>query len=98
MSKQGQSCASACGLLGRTCEQLGTSNVSTDLFKTASGGKIVCNLGVRDVFASRIRESIIDRGDFFVSSRSYRGRFVTFGVSYGFGKGEAMTYGGGRRY
>ncbi len=66
--------------------------------KKVFGGKIVCNLGVRDVFASRIRESIIDRGDFFVSSRSYRGRFVTFGVSYGFGKGEAMTYGGGRRY
>lgn len=66
--------------------------------KKVFGGKIVCNLGVRDVFASRIRESIIDRGDFFMSSRSYRGRFVTFGVSYGFGKGEAMTYGGGRRY
>ena len=66
--------------------------------KKVFDGKIVCNLGVRDVFASRIRESIIDRGDFFVSSRSYRGRFVTFGVSYGFGKGEAMTYGGGRRY
>ncbi|WCO03403.1 hypothetical protein [Psychroserpens ponticola] len=26
-----------------------------------------------------------------------RGRFITLGISYGFGKGEAMTYSGGRR-
>ena len=31
------------------------------------------------------------------SSRRYRGRFMTLSFSYGFGKGEAMEYTGGRR-
>jgi hypothetical protein len=60
-------------------------------------GKIVCNLGVRDLFASRIRENIIDQERFYLYSFSQRGRFITFGVSYGFGKGEAMSYSGGKR-
>ncbi len=60
-------------------------------------GKIVANLSVRDVFASRIRESFVF--DENIENYSFRqlGRFITFGVSYGFGKGEAMTYGGGGR-
>eukprot|EP00750_Incisomonas_marina_P018739 INCI3133.3.p1 GENE.INCI3133.3~~INCI3133.3.p1 ORF type:complete len:342 (-),score=50.12 INCI3133.3:31-1056(-) len=43
MSEQGQSCATACGLLGRTCVPLGATSVPTDVFSQASGGKIVCN-------------------------------------------------------
>ncbi len=62
-------------------------------------GKIVANVGVRDLFASRKFESVIDQTDFYLYSFSQRGRFITFGVSYGFGKGEAMSYsGGGRRH
>lgn len=61
-------------------------------------GKMVLNLGVRDLFASRIRETVIDKETFYLYSFSKRGRFITFGVSYSFGKGEAMSYNGGRRH
>ena len=60
--------------------------------------KAVVSLAVRDVFASRIRESVVDQPDFYVYSFSQRGRFVTLGFSYSFGKGEVMTYSGGRRH
>ena len=67
------------------------------LRKKLKGGKAVINLGVRDVFASRIQESVIERSNFYLYDYGRRGRFVTLGFSYGFGKGEAMTYSGGRR-
>jgi outer membrane receptor protein involved in Fe transport len=60
-------------------------------------GKIVVNLGIRDIFNSRIRESFARQPDFFFYDFSWRGTFYTLGVSYGFGKGEAMTYSGRRR-
>lgn len=60
-------------------------------------GKVIVNLSVRDVFASRISESENLNPDFYQYNYRRRGRFVTFGVSYGFGKGEAMEYSGGRR-
>jgi outer membrane receptor protein involved in Fe transport len=65
--------------------------------KKIMNGKAVLNLSVRDAFASRIRESQIAQNDFEVFNRSFRARFVSLGFSYGFGKGEAMTYSGGRR-
>ncbi|MGB1517747.1 MAG: hypothetical protein ACPG8K_01475, partial [Crocinitomicaceae bacterium] len=61
-------------------------------------GKGIINVGVRDAFASRIQVDRIDQDDYYLYSRSTRGRFLTFGFSYGFGKGEAMSYSGGRRY
>jgi outer membrane receptor protein involved in Fe transport len=60
-------------------------------------GKAVLNFSVRDIFISRFRENIIDQEDFFLYSYGRRGRFFTFGFSYGFGKGEAMQYSGKRR-
>jgi outer membrane receptor protein involved in Fe transport len=60
-------------------------------------GKAVINLSVRDIFASRIRESVINQADYYLYNFSQRGRFITLGLSYGFGKGEAMTYSGRRR-
>lgn len=60
--------------------------------------KAVINLGVRDVFASRIQESVTDQEGFYLYSFRQRGRFITLGFSYGFGKGEAMSYSGGRRH
>ncbi|WP_417590348.1 TonB-dependent receptor domain-containing protein [Owenweeksia hongkongensis] len=60
-------------------------------------GKAVINLAVRDIFASRIRESIVDQPTYYVYDFGKRGRFVTLGFSYSFGKGEAMSYSGGRR-
>ena len=60
-------------------------------------GKMVINLSVRDVFASRVRESFADTDAFYAFSTTRYGRFINLGFSYGFGKGEAMQYGGGRR-
>lgn len=60
-------------------------------------GKAVVNLSVRDVFASRIRESVVNQPDFYFYNFSQRGRFFTLGLSYSFGKGEAMVYNGRRR-
>jgi outer membrane receptor protein involved in Fe transport len=60
-------------------------------------GKAVVSLGVRDIFASRVREREVIQDDFYLYSRSLRGRFITLGFSYGFGKGEAMEYSGKRR-
>ena len=61
-------------------------------------GKGVFNIGVRDVFASRYFESFTTQNDFTNYSKNTRGRFVSLGFSYGFGKGEAMEYSGGRRH
>lgn len=60
-------------------------------------GKAVVNLSVRDLFITRIQESLASQSDFNVYGWSRRGRFVTVGFSYGFGKGEAMVFSGGRR-
>lgn len=60
-------------------------------------GKGVFNMSMRDIFASRIRQTTIDQDDFYLYSESLRGRFITLGFSYGFGKGEAMQYSGARR-
>lgn len=59
-------------------------------------GKIVADLGVRDVFASRIQERYVNQISYETYNLGNRGRFITFGFSYGFGKGEAMTYTGRR--
>ena len=59
-------------------------------------GKGVINASVRDLFASRIRESYVDNDDFYLYNFSQRGRFMTLGFSCSFGKGEAMTYSGRR--
>lgn len=61
-------------------------------------GKGVVNLSVRDVFASRMSISSINRDDLSYYSRSKRGRYIVIGFSYGFGKGETMHYGGFKRF
>ncbi len=60
--------------------------------------KGVINVSIRDVFASRIERKTVDQGDFYLYTESTRGRFMTLGFSYAIGKGEAMTYSGGRRH
>lgn len=60
-------------------------------------GKAIVNLGVRDLFESRISERFVTQATFETYNFNQRGRFITLGISYGFGKGEAMTYSGGRR-
>jgi outer membrane receptor protein involved in Fe transport len=79
------------------------SEISGNLFmdlglrKKLLNGKAVVSLSVRDVFASRIRESNTYQPDFYLYSFRQRGRFLAMGFSYGFGKGEAMEYSGQRR-
>jgi outer membrane receptor protein involved in Fe transport len=51
-------------------------------------GKVIVNLGVRDVFRSRIDERFTYQPTFESYTFSQRGRFVTLGLSYGFGKGR----------
>lgn len=68
------------------------------LRKKILNGKGVFSLGVRDVFASRYFKSFTAQQSFTNYTESTRGRFVTLGFSYGFGKGEAMEYSGGRRH
>ena len=61
-------------------------------------GKAVISFSIRDLFASRIWVNEIIQNDFSLYSRNFRGRFIIFGFSYGFGKGEAMEYSGAKRY
>ncbi len=65
--------------------------------KKLMDGKAVINFSIRDVFASRIREMETDQDNFYVHSRNLRGRFITLGFSYGFGKGEAMEFSSRKR-
>ncbi len=78
-------------------EVSGFAFMDLGLRKKLKGGKAVINLGVRDVFASRIQERVIERPEFYLYDYGRRGTFFTLGFSYGFGKGEAMTYSGSRR-
>jgi len=78
-------------------EVLGYAFADAGLRKKLWDGKANFNLGVRDIFASRVREVVVNQPGFSVYSFSQRGRFITLGFSYGFGKGEAMTYYGGKR-
>ena len=61
-------------------------------------GRGIISFSVRDIFASRIRENNTYQPNFYLYSRRQRGRFMTLGFSYGFGKGEAMEFSGSRRH
>lgn len=61
-------------------------------------GRGVINFSVRDVFVTRIDRVIVDQPDYYLYRESTRGRVMTLGFSYGFGKGEAMSYSGGGHY
>jgi len=74
-------------------------NLNFGIRKKIVGGRGVINLIVRDIFATRVRESRAIRSNFIVDNWSTSGTFFSLGFSYGFGKGEAMEYQskGGRR-
>ncbi|AXT55153.1 TonB-dependent receptor [Aquimarina sp. AD1] len=78
-------------------KQSGFAFLDLGMRKKILKGKIVANLGVRDVFASRIQENFVNQPTFETYNFGQRGRFFTFGLSYAFGKGEAVTYSGRRR-
>lgn len=74
----------------------GFAFMNAGIRKKVLDGRLIFSLSVRDIFASRIREYVVDQGQNYTYSFEQRGRFLTFGVSFGFGKGEAMTYSGRR--
>lgn len=74
----------------------GFAFLDAGLRKKFWNGKLVTNVSVRDAFASRIRESAQVQPGFYRYDFSRRGRFLTLGLSYSFGKGEAMSYTGRR--
>lgn len=84
-------------------EQTIQGTMSAQLFADAGlrykmmDGKGVLSFSVRDIFRSRFRENETFQDAFYIYSKSLRGRFLTLGFSYGFGKGEAMEYSGRRR-
>ena len=82
-----------------TLQQVVSDNLFFDMGvrKKIVKGRIILNLSIRDIFATRIDETVTSQDDFYLSNRSQRGRFVSFGISYGFGKGEAMQFSGQRR-
>ncbi|MEL6391835.1 MAG: TonB-dependent receptor [Bacteroidota bacterium] len=67
------------------------------LRKSLFDGRGALNFSVRDIFATRIREIFVEQDDFSAYSFGLRGRFITLGFSYGFGKGDTMEYTGQRR-
>lgn len=83
----------------RTVQSTISQNIFMDLGirKKILKGKAVVSASVRDLFESRFQESVITQDDFESYSYGLRGRFITLGFSYGFGKGEAMEYTGRRR-
>ena len=68
------------------------------LRKKAVKGRVVFNISVRDLLATRIDETKLTQPDFYLYNYRRQGRFVTVGVSYGFGKGEAMEFGGQKQF
>lgn len=72
--------------------------LNTGIRKKLWKGKSIINFNINDVFASRIRENIVNQEDLYIYTFSKRGRFFTLGLSYSFGKGEAISYSGGRRH
>ena len=84
----------------RTLQQEITENLFMDFGarKKILKGKAILNLSIRDVFASRIRESQTFQPNFYLRDFSQQGRFITFGISFGFGKGEAMEFSGQKRF
>ncbi|WP_434036780.1 TonB-dependent receptor domain-containing protein [Formosa sp. 4Alg 33] len=77
-------------------ENQGFTFMDFGLRKKILKGKVVVNFAIKDVFESRVYENTILNANNFNNNRSTRGRFYTLGFSYGFGKGEAMTYSGKR--
>lgn len=85
----------------QTIQGFRSANASADLGvrKRIWKGKGIINFAVSDVFETRKWELNYDQPGYNLYSLWQRGRYITLGFSYGFGKGEAMTYSsGGRRF
>ncbi len=79
-------------------EQSGYFFADLGVRKKVMKGRTILNLSVRDVFASRIFETETIQPNFSLYDYRLRGRFITVGVSFGFGKGEAMEFSGQKQF
>ena len=79
-------------------EQAGYFFADLGVRKKVMKGRTILNLSVRDVFASRIFETETTQPEFYMYDYRLRGRFITVGVSFGFGKGEAMEFSGQKQF
>ena len=84
----------------RTFQGFQSENVflNLGLRKKILKGKAILNVSVQDVFASSIYETETNQSSFYLYDRGQEGRFVTIGISYGFGKGEAMEFSGQKHF
>lgn len=73
-------------------EVKGFAHADIGIRKKLWNGKLIIDASIRDIFESRFRKSYVYQPDYTAYSFSQRGRFFRLGVSYGFGKGEAMYY------
>ncbi len=78
--------------------QSATAFLNLGARKKIMKGKMVVNLSIRDIFASRIQEQRITQTTYDLYSYRQRGRFITVGISYAFGKGEAMEFSGNKHF
>ncbi|MCB9203093.1 MAG: TonB-dependent receptor [Flavobacteriales bacterium] len=69
--------------------------VNIGIRKKIINGKLVLNLNINDLFETRRYENFVNQENYSIYTRFQRGRFIKFGISYGFGKGEAVHYSGG---
>lgn len=84
----------------RTFQGFQSENVflNLGLRKKILKGKAILNVSIQDVFASSVYERETSQSSFYLYSRGQEGRFVTVGISYGFGKGEAMEFSGQKHF
>lgn len=75
-------------------EELGYAYMDAGIRKKFFKGKLIANFSARDVFNSRINRTSVSRSDYTYYTRSQRGRYFVLGISYNFGKGDAMEYSG----
>lgn len=69
--------------------------IKKKLFK----GRTIVNLSVRDLFSSRRYISVTDQTDFFrLYDNQWNVRRIVLGISYGFGKGDAMEFSGLKQF
>lgn len=79
-------------------QQRGYAFCDFGLRKKFLKGKMIANLSIRDVFNSRIQYFSSNQEEVVFYQRSQRGRYSVVGLSYSFGKGEAMEFSGMKRF
>lgn len=72
--------------------------VNGGIRKKMKDGKFIANLSVRDIFNSRINRTIIKQTGSYIYKRNQRGRYIVLGISYNFGKGDAMEFSGHKMF